>query len=124
MTGENIFFKDIRPCNDGCVVFGDGSKGRVQGIGNICSDELPKLENVFLVKGLVSNLISISQLCDQGMEVKFNKTEWLVTNQKGEVSMRGIRSKNNCYKWVSYQKDQIFEQAKILIRRLEHQKNH
>jgi len=29
MTGENIFFKNIRPSNDGRVVFGDGSKGRV-----------------------------------------------------------------------------------------------
>ena len=88
----------------------------------MCSDESPKLENVFLVKGLVSNLISVSQLYDQGMEVKFNKTECLVTNQEGEVLMRGIRSKNNCYKWVPYKKDQIFEQAKMLIKRLEHQK--
>jgi hypothetical protein len=39
MTGENIFLKNIRHCNDGYVVFGDGSKRRVQGIGNMCSDE-------------------------------------------------------------------------------------
>jgi len=122
MTGENIFFKNIRSCNDGCVFFGDGSKGRVQDIGNVCSNESAKLENVFLVKGLVSNLISISQLCDHGLEVKFNKTECLVTNQEGEVLMRGIRSKNNCSMWVPYQRDQIFVRAKMLIRRLEHQK--
>jgi len=71
----------------------------------MCSDELPKLENILLVKGLVSNLISISQLCDQELEVNFNKTKCLVTNQKGEVLMRGIRTKNNCYKWVPYQED-------------------
>lgn len=53
MTGERHFFKNIRSCNNGNVVFCDGSKGRVQGIGNMCSDESPKLENVFLVKGLV-----------------------------------------------------------------------
>jgi len=122
MTGEMLeMFKNIRSYNDGNVDFGDGSKGRVQGIGNMCSDESPKLENVFLVKGLVSNLISISQLCDQGLEVKFNKTECHVTDQEGEVLMRGIRSNNNCYKCVPYQKDQIFEQAKILIGSLEHQ---
>jgi len=36
--------------------------------------------------------------------------------------MRGTRSKNNCYKWVLYQKEQILEQAKMLSGRLEHQK--
>jgi len=100
MAGENIFFENIKSRNDGCVVFGDGSKGRVQGMGNVGRNESPKLENVFLVKGLVSNLISISQLCGQGLEVKFNKIECLITNQEGEVLMRGIRSKNNYYKWV------------------------
>jgi len=57
----------------------------------VCSNESPKLENVFLVKGPMSNLISTSQLCDQGLEVKFNKTECFVTNQEREVLMRGIR---------------------------------
>ena len=70
-------FENIRPRNNGCVVFGDGNKGRVQGIGNVGRNESPKLE-----KGLVSNLISISQLGDQGLEVKFNKTECLVINKK------------------------------------------
>jgi len=122
-TGEIDQLKDLRPCNNGSVVFGDGSKGKIQGIGNMCSDDSPKIENVFLVKGLVSNLISISQLCDQGLEVKFNKTECLITNKKGGVLIKGSRSKNNCYRWVPYQKDQIFEQARMLIQRLEHQKS-
>ena len=119
---EKIFFENIRPRNNGCVVFGDGSKDRVQGIGNVGRNASPMLEKVFLVKGLVSNLISISQLCDQGLEVKFNKTECLVTNQEGVVLMRGIRSENNFYKWVPYQMDQSLERARMLIKRLEHQK--
>jgi len=36
---------------------------------------LPRLVNVLLVKGLTANLISISQLCDQGLEVNFTKLE-------------------------------------------------
>jgi len=122
MIGEKYFFDNLKSSNTGNVIFGDGSKGRVQGIGNICSDESPKLEDVFLVKGLVSNLISISQLYDQGLEVKFNRTECFVTNQEGKVLMRGIRSKNNFYKWISLQQDQFLEQAKMLVERLEHQK--
>jgi len=114
--------QSLSKCVGSHVIFDDGGKGRIQGMSNVCSDELPKLENVLLVKGQVSNLISISQLCDQGMEVTFNKTECLVNNQKGEVLMKGTRSKNNCYKWILYQEDQIFERAKMLNSRLEHQK--
>lgn len=87
------------------------------------SDEVPKLQNVFFFffEGLVSNLISISQLCDQGMEVHFNKSDYPVTNKKGEVLMKGIRSKNNCYKWVPQQEGQNEKQSRMLHKMLKHQ---
>lgn len=74
-----------------------GLKEKNLGIGNLSNDKLPKLDNVLLVKGLSSNLISTSQLCNQGMEVNFNKSECSVTDEKGEILMRGIRFKENCY---------------------------
>jgi hypothetical protein len=55
---------------------------------------------VLLVKRLTANLIIISQLCDQGLKVNFTKSECLVTNDKDDVLMRGVRSKDNCYLWV------------------------
>jgi len=61
-----------------------------------------------LVKGLAANLISISQLCDQGLSVNFNKTEWQIINEEGKLSMKGIRSKDNYYLWVSQEQDLIF----------------
>ncbi|KEH19644.1 hypothetical protein MTR_8g465660 [Medicago truncatula] len=88
ITGKKYFFENLKTCDHGTVIFGDGNKGRVQGTGNICSKKSPKLEDMLLVKGLVSNLISISQLCDQGLEVKFDNTECFVTNQEGMVLMR------------------------------------
>ena len=54
-----------------------------------------------LVKGLIANLISISQLCDKGFKVNFTKNECLVTDDKGEVIMKGARSKDNCNLWTS-----------------------
>jgi hypothetical protein len=54
--------------------------------------------------------------------VKFNKTECHVTNQEEKLLMRGIRSKNSCYKLVPLQQDHFFEQAEMLMKRLEHQK--
>jgi hypothetical protein len=82
------------------VTFGDGAKGEILGIGNMINNGLPRLDNVLLVKELTANLISIIQLCDQGLKVNFTKAESLVTDEKGNVIMRGVRSKDNCYLWV------------------------
>jgi hypothetical protein len=62
------------------VIFGDGAKGEILGIGKLVNNELPNLENVIIVKGLTANLISTSQLCDQGLKVNFTKAECLVSN--------------------------------------------
>jgi len=53
-----------------------------------------------LVKGLTANLISVNQLCDQGLKVNFTKSERLVIDDKNDVMMRGVRSKDNCFLWV------------------------
>ena len=50
---------------------------------------------MLFVKGITTNLISISQLCDQGLKVNFTESECLVTNEKNEVVMKGVRSKDN-----------------------------
>src|ERR1044072_10030345 len=57
--------------------------------------------NVLLVEGLTANLISISKLCDQGLEVRFNKEKCLATAENQEIVMRGARSKDNSYMWMS-----------------------
>jgi hypothetical protein len=72
------------------------------GVGKLINNSLPKLDNVLLVKGLKTNLISISQLSDQGLKVDFTKSECLVTNDKGEEVMKGTRSENNCYLWIPH----------------------
>ena len=100
MTGVNQILENVRSYTSSHVTFGDGAKGKILGVGKLVSTGLPKLDNVLLVRGLTANLISISQLCDQGMKVNFNKAECLVTDGVGEVTMRGIRSKDNCYLWV------------------------
>ncbi|CAJ2673932.1 unnamed protein product [Trifolium pratense] len=100
MTGIRKFLVDLKSYSTSFVTCGNGTKGEIVGIGELNSNSLPKLSNVLLVKGLTANLISISQLCDQGMKVNFTKSECLVTNDEGEILMRGVRSKDNCYLWV------------------------
>ena len=87
----------MRPYASSYVTFSDGAKRKILGIGNLIKHGLPILDNVLLVKGLTANLISISQLCDQGMEINFSKLECQITDKKGEVHMRGTGSKDNCY---------------------------
>lgn len=73
MTGDKSFVLDIQPCNFGHVTFGDGAKGRVVGKGRLNYPSLAILKEVILVEGLIVNLISISQLCDQDFSVSFVK---------------------------------------------------
>ena len=56
----------------GTVTFGDDSKGKIIGIGNIKISSSPLIENVILVEGLKHNLLSISQICDKGFKVIFD----------------------------------------------------
>jgi hypothetical protein len=39
--------------------------------------------------------------------VNFTKEECLVSNDEGEILMRGTRSKDNCYLWVSHEEAQL-----------------
>jgi hypothetical protein len=99
MTGDKKYLKELRPCSKGSVTFGDGAKGRIKGIGKLRDPSLPYLDKVLLVEGLTTNLISISQLCEQGLDVYFNNSECIISkNQK--VVMKGVNARDICYKWT------------------------
>ena len=55
----------------GTVTFGDDSKEKIIGIGNIKIGSSPLIENIILVDGLKHNLLSISQLYDRDFKVIF-----------------------------------------------------
>lgn len=58
------------------------------------------LENVLLVEGLTTNLISIYELCDQSLGVHFTNFKCVFTDANSSVVMIGNRSTNDCYLWV------------------------
>jgi hypothetical protein len=109
LTGSKDLLNIEKTCTNSYVVFGNQTRGKILGSGRLISPESPKLDNVLLVNGLTTNLISISQLCDQGMRVDFSKSACVVTDKKREVIMRGIKSKGNCYLWIPPYKDQTKE---------------
>jgi len=62
-----------------------------------------------------------------GLQVNFTKLECQISDEKGEVLMRGTRSKDNCYLWVSQEETFILtcllskeEEIKLWHQRLDH----
>ncbi|XP_013608102.1 PREDICTED: uncharacterized protein LOC106314834 [Brassica oleracea var. oleracea] len=99
MTGNEDYLEKLEFIRGGKVTFGDGGQGKIRAIGITSRPDVPKLSNVYFVEGLKANLISVSQLCDDGLEVIFNSKECRAVDARNNVVLRGIRSGNNCYLW-------------------------
>lgn len=97
MTGEESFLVEVKPFSKGYVTFRDSKRGRIKGIGNMVIPLLPCLNEVLVIEGLTTNLISISQICDQGFKVSSNKDECVATNKEHKEMIKGSRSKDNFY---------------------------
>jgi len=48
------YLLDVRPYASSYVTFGDGTKGKILGIGNLIKHGMPRLDNVLLMKGLTA----------------------------------------------------------------------
>nr|KYP48411.1 hypothetical protein KK1_029873 [Cajanus cajan] len=97
MTGEKSIFLDLRTKKGGQVTFEGGQKGHIMGIGKIGINSSITIDNVLYVKGLTHNLLSISQLCDSGYEVSFNKNKCTVSQSDSSILFTANRC-NNLYK--------------------------
>ena len=58
-------------------MFGDNGRGKVRGLGAVRVSDRFTLREVALVSNLGFNLLSVSQLLDEGFEVRF-KEIWFV----------------------------------------------
>ena len=96
MTGNYAWllsFTKIENGGDGS--FRDNSKGKILGIGNVGKVSSTVIENVCLVENLKHNLISISQLCDKGYKVIFDKFSCVIENScDGKILFIGNRCGN------------------------------
>ena len=73
MTGRRSMFQNLELKSGGDVKFGGNQKGKIIGSGTIGNGNLPSISNVLLVEGLAHNLLSISQLSDNGYDIIFNQ---------------------------------------------------
>ncbi|CAA0840193.1 Unknown protein, partial [Striga hermonthica] len=83
MIGEPSYLKNIQPSSNGEVTFGDRVSNKVIGTGCLNLGGIPKLTDVLLVDKLKENLLSVSQLCDQGLSVSFSCDKCYVKDSEG-----------------------------------------
>lgn len=96
MAGDKSLFNTL--CERKCIVsFGDGSKSYIMEKGTIEIAGLPTLKNVWYVEGLKANILSINQICDQNLSVKFSKKKYEIYLANGDCILEGIRTEDNCY---------------------------
>ncbi|KAK2452140.1 putative mitochondrial protein [Trifolium repens] len=97
MTGERHMFQTLTLKEGGTVGFGGNQKGKIIGTGIVGNSSL-SIKNVWLVDGLKHNLLSISQFCDSGFIVKFDKEACTVINDSDKsILFKGLR-RGNVYK--------------------------
>jgi len=80
MTGDNSKFVTLTTIDGGIVTFGGKDKCRITRNKNIRLGNL-LVENVSFVQGLKHNLLSISQFCDKGYRIKFEKGKCIGTSK-------------------------------------------
>ena len=71
MTGDVTQFINLKLKAEGHVTYGDNNRGKILGRGNVGTKDSTTIENVLYVEGLRHSLLSISQLCDKGIQGQF-----------------------------------------------------
>ncbi|WVZ75651.1 LOW QUALITY PROTEIN: hypothetical protein U9M48_023686 [Paspalum notatum var. saurae] len=74
MTGHRKWFSSLNPVSTKeYITFGDNGQGKVMGVGSVSLSAKLSLREVAFVQNLGFNLVSVSQLLDEGFEVRFKK---------------------------------------------------
>ena len=80
------------------VSFGNDTPTVIKGKVCVLLKEKVKARNVMYVDGMKHNILSVSEMCDQGNEVIFWSNGCIVRELDiGETMIKGIRTPNNLY---------------------------
>jgi transposase InsO family protein len=86
MTGDRRWFSSLTlVMTKEYITFGDNGKGRVLSVGTMKMSESVTLRRVSLVKSLGYNLLSVSQLLDEGFKVCFKMGYSRVLDSRGDL---------------------------------------
>ena len=94
MTGDRALLSNVVEKAGPVVTFGDNIKGLTQGYGSLQDGNII-IDHVSVVQGLQHNLLSISQFCDKGYGVLFDKERCQILHKKnGLLALQGVRKGN------------------------------
>ena len=105
MTGnKELLFEYEKKIGGGTLTFGDNRKGQIKGY-DVILRRYVDINKMAYVNGLKHNLISVSQLYDNGLDVKFNinlyallkedtTTEMMRTSRKGDLYLLNFTTSN------------------------------
>jgi hypothetical protein len=86
MTKDRRWFSSLTPVmTKEYITFGDKEKGRVLSVGTVKVSEYMTLRHLSLVKSLGHNLLFVSQLLDEGFEVRFKTGCSRVLDSRGDL---------------------------------------
>jgi hypothetical protein len=99
MTGqEKMFTSLVDDAGDHeQVAFGDNSKGRISGLGEISLTNDLSLSNVLFVDSCSYYLLSIAQFCDLGLSCTFDDEGVTITNKKSNEVVFKVFGYGNLY---------------------------
>ena len=83
MTGDPRMFTSLDEEVDGQerITYGDNSKCKVKGLGQVAISNDHSISNVLYVTSLSFNLLSVGQLCDLGFQCLFTEKEVVVSKK-------------------------------------------
>ena len=99
MIGDNDMFLTLRKERDGLVSFINDDLAKIIGKGTVrIGNKNTKAENVLLVEDMKHNLLSVSQMCDQGHKLTFNSEKCeIIKEGSGKLVGTAARTSSNIY---------------------------
>jgi hypothetical protein len=83
MTGDRDMFLTLRKERDGSVSFKNDDSTKIIGKGTVrIGNKNTKEKNVLLVEDMKHNLLSVSQMCDQGHKVTFDSQKYEIRKEE------------------------------------------
>lgn len=102
MTGDRRYFSSIDNTITGKVRFGDDSRIDIKGKGTISfvdmNGESRKMNDVYFIPELRSNIISQGRATESGCDIRLKGGHLTMHDQNGKLLVRANRSKNRLYK--------------------------
>lgn len=102
MCGREHMFEEIHKIEDGHMLFGDASKIRVRGRGTVRYTQkngvIGRIENVYYVPNLKSNILSLGQLTEKGYSTLIEDQTSYLKDKQGYLIASVQKEKNRMYK--------------------------